>query len=233
MHKHSRSRRSLGAASLLILVLAASATRAQSPVDEIEPGWRVRFYAASIDFDSIGGYHRGSRPDYDLDIGFGFGLNGEYRISRRLGIDLGVLGGAAVDVAFTEAANGEWVWTEYETLTFTPISAGLDIHLTPDKNVDLYVRPMLAWIRYGGLEVHTSSGWSRTTVEFEEDIGVGISLGLDVPFGRRERWFFAANLSHLESELRGRNWNSGSMFGDYDATILGFGVGYQFGGDGR
>jgi hypothetical protein len=229
-----RTRRS-GFTAVLVtaLLVAPPALGGETPDPQTEEGWRIRFYAASIDFDSTGGYQRGSRPAHDLDIGFGFGINGEYRFSRRLGIDLGVLGGAAVDVAFNEAATGEWVWTEYETLTFTPISAGLDIHLTPDKDVDLYVRPMLAWIRYGGLEFHSSGGWSRTTVEFEEDIGVGISLGLDVPFGRPERWFFTATLSHLESELRGRDRSSGSMFGDYDATILGFGFGYRFRGDAK
>lgn len=230
MSNHRTTRSSLGVAALVALVLVSPVSGAQLAADQVEPGWRMRFYAASIDFDSMGGRHGGTRPDHDLDIGFGFGLGGEYRISSRLGIDVGVLGAAAVDIAFTEVGPGEWVWTEYETLTFTPITAGLDIHLTPNKDVDLYVCPMLAWIHYGGLEVHTHDGWSRTRVEFDEDLGVGLSLGMDVPFGDRDRWSFSATLSHLESELAGRDRNSGYRFGDYDATILGLGFGYRFKG---
>ena len=214
--------------ALLVAVSGLSPAARADGVTEFEPGWQIRFYAASIDFDSIGGYSSSSRPGYDLDLGFGFGFNGEYRFSPHLGLDLGILGGAAVDVAFNEVGTGEWAWTQYETLTFTPVTAGMAVHLTPDKNVDLYVCPMLAWIHYGGLVVHSHHGWSATTIDFKEDVAFGLALGLGVPFGQRERWSFAANLSYLESGLESEGSGSGRISGDYDATILGLGFGYRF-----
>lgn len=213
---------------VLALALATTAAAATTPTQPQETGWSIRFYAASVDFDSVDGYRGGSRPDYDLDIGFGLGFNAEYRFSRRLGIDLGVLGGAAVDVAWNALRADEWGWTSYDTLTFTPLTAGLDIHLTPDSSVDLFVCPMLAWIHYGGIVIQSAGHWSTTTVDFEEDLGLGLTLGLGVPMGARDRWSFAASLTHLESQLDSDTWSGGRLVGDYDATILGLGVGYRF-----
>jgi hypothetical protein len=213
---------------LLALTTVSPTLATDSAASDRDAGWRLRVYAASIDFNSANGYGRGSRPDYDLDLGFGFGLNAEYRFSRRLGVDLGILGGAAIDVAWNSVGPGEWVWAGYDTLTITPLTVGLDIHLSPDKNVDLYVCPMVAWIHYGGLVVHSGTDWTSTTVKFDEDIGLGLALGLAVPIGQREKWSFAANLAFLESGLESDAWNDGRMTGDYDATILGLGFGYRF-----
>jgi hypothetical protein len=195
---------------------------------DYEPGWRIRFFAASIDFDNAHGYRSRVHPGSDFDIGFGLGFNAEYRFSRRLGLDLGILGGAAIDAAWNVGEGGEWVWSAYDTLTFTPLSVGLDIHLTPDNNVDLYLCPMLSWVHYGGLVVHSADPWTATTVDFNEDLGIGIALGLGVPIGQREHWLFSANLIHLESEIESRGWSGDRLADDYDATILGLGFGYKF-----
>ena len=214
---------------LLLLASPAASTTLESRFQNQDPGWSIRFYAASIDFDNTGHSLHGSRPDYEIDIGFGIGVNAEYRLSRRLGLDLGVLGGAAADVAWESLGGGDWVWTAYDTLTFTPLTAGLDIHLTPDSNVDLFICPMLAWIHYGGIVVHSASHWTgTTTIEFEEDLGVGVTLGLGAPFGARGRWFFVANLTHLESRLDGIGAGGGRLAGDYGATIFGLGLGHHF-----
>jgi len=201
---------------------------------EPDTGWRLRFYAASIDFDnSDAAAWQSHRSSYDVDFGFGLGVNAEYRFSRRLGVDVGILGGAAVDVAWNTVEVGQWVWAAHDTLTFTPMTAGLDIHLTPDKNVDLYFCPMLAWIHYGGLVVYSGSGWTETTIDFDQDLAVGAALGLGVPFGEREQWSFIANLTYLESALESDGWVGGRIAGDYDATMFGLGFGYRFRGPHR
>ena len=218
-----------GSVLLSTALLIPAGLYAESTLPDGHAGWSLRVYAASIDFDGSDRYNQGTQPDYDLDIGFGFGLSAEYRLSRRIGVDVGILGGAAVDVVLKETGPGEWIWTEYKTLTFTPLSAGLNIHLTPDKDVDVFVRPMLAWIHYGGLTLYSSSDWTASTVEFREDLGVGLALGLGVPFGQRDRWSFAASLAYLESDLESKGWDGHHMTSDYDATILGLGFGYRFG----
>jgi hypothetical protein len=216
----------------ILLLVGALVTPAMLPAEtaEMDPGWRIRFYAASIDFDNSNGYGHGSRPGYDIDVGFGLGFNAEYRISPRLGLDLGILGGAAVDVAWNSYEANDWVWAAYDTLSFTPLSVGLDVHLTPRKNVDLYVCPMLAWVHYGGLVVHSGRDWTATTIDFDQDLGVGLGLGLGVPFSERERWFFNANLTYFESSLESDSVIGSRMAGDHDATILGLGLGYRFKG---
>lgn len=211
-----------------LLLASAVAAPAASEEAAFEPGWQLRVYAASVDFSGGEGYGPNSRPDYDLDVGFGFGIGAEYRFSRRLGVDIGILGAAAIDVTWSTVGPGEWVWSGYDTLTFSPLSAGLDIHLIPDNDVDLYLSPQLAWIHYGGLVVRSGSGWSSATIDFDEDLGLGLALGLAAPLGRRERWAFVANLTFLESSLETDSWSGARVASDYSATILGLGFGYRF-----
>ena len=194
---------------------------AASALAETEPGWQIRFYAAAIDMDD-----GSSGATYGLDVGGGIGFNAEYRFTPRLGLDLGILAGAGVDIGTT------WTeyrgWTRADTVTFTPLTAGLDIHLNPDGRVDVYACPMVALIQYGGLTVRTGPTGTRTAWDFDEDFAVGAGLGVGVPFGR-DRWSFQASLTYLESSLNGNSDNGLSLDSSYDSTIFGFGFGYRFG----
>jgi hypothetical protein len=215
-----------------VLLLAASVTLAETvPAPVTAPGrdgWTIRFYVSSIDFDATNG-HRG-HPYYnqDLDVGFGLGLNAEYRFSRRFGIDLGILGGAAVDVAWNTGDGGNWSWTARDTLTFTPLTAGIDIHLIPDNSVDLAVCPMLTWTHYGGIIVYAEPNWTSTEIHFQEDLGLAVALRLAVPLGERTHWSFTADLTYFESDLDSDIWLGDRLAHDYDVTVFGLGFGYRF-----
>jgi hypothetical protein len=214
---------------LLAGALAAPGLPTAATDTATDTGWRVRFYAASIDFDhNTSGYQRAVHMGSDIDVGVGLGFNAEYRFSRRFGLDLGILGCVVNGVRWTRIESPEWVWAVYDALTVTPLSAGLDIHLLVDKDVDLHVRPMLVWIHYGGLVFHTGTDWTEATVRFDDDLTLGVAFGLDVPFGARDRWSFSANLAYLESELESRGWARGWLTGDLEMTILGLGLGYRF-----
>lgn len=205
-----------------LLVAAVGLMGPASAQADAANGWRLRFYAASIDFNSSE-----SRPRYDLDIGFGLGVNAEYRFSPRVGVDLGVLGGAGVDVAWHEFQIGEATVVTHDTLTFTPLTAGLDVHLTPRNRVDVYLGPLLGWVQYGSLQVRTGSTGVTTGVRFDEDLAIGATLGVAVPFGER-RWSFNASLTYLDSRLDGSGQNGVTLSQSYDATIFGLGFGYRF-----
>ena len=218
---HTKTLRSIVAALTLVVAWVATATAAQA---EIEPGWRLRFSFATMDFDS--GLRVG--PGYDIDIGAAVAVNAEYRFSRRLGLDLGAVAGGGVDVVGYQSRIGAADWTVYDTMSVTGLTAGLDIHLTPESRVDLYVCPMVAMIQYGGLVFHTGPRQVATGVDFDEDLAFGAGLGLDVPFGERRSWSFNANLARLESSLNGRDSGDLRIEEDYDVTMFGVGFGYRF-----
>lgn len=198
----------------------------QTAVAESHSGWRLRFYAASINLDNnVGGLGPGRGGGYDLDIGMGLGVNAEYRFSRRLGVDLGLLAGAGVDVGVRTVQIGGETWLTHDTVAFSPLTAGLDVHLTPDHRVDLYLCPLVAVVRYGGLVVRTGTGGVTTAVDIDDDFAVGAALGLAVPFGQR-RWSFNASLTYLDSRLNGTGQGV-RLDLDYDATIFGLGFGYR------
>jgi hypothetical protein len=226
--------RTVGPPSVLFaaLLLIASSTLAGTSTDsEQSPyptGWRIRFYAASIDFNASSGYRSQPSRAQELDVGFGLGLNAEYRLSRRLGLDLGVLGGAAIDVAWNAIDNESWSWTVRDTLTFTPLTAGIDVHLIPDNRVDLVFCPMLTWTHYGGIVVYADTSWASTEIHFQENVGLALALRLGVPLGEHTRWSFAADLTHFESDLQSDIWLGERLQNDYEATVFGVGFGYGF-----
>lgn len=211
-----------------VVVLAASASADTG--EEIDTGWEIRFYAAAVDMDhSSAGLTRpaGSRAGYGTSTGGGLGFNAEYRFSRRLGIDLGLFSGGGVDIeAHTFRAGGP-SWVTFDTLTFTPLTAGLDIHLTPDSRVDFYVCPMVALVQYGSLTAYNEPGGTSWDIDFDEDFGLGARLGLGVPFGQN-RWSFQANLTYFDGSLEGQGANGIRIDSGYDSTIFGLGFGYRF-----
>ncbi len=211
---------------LLLLAVMVLAPGASATTDS---GWQIRFYAAAIDMEHDSAPDRPDGFGFDMDAGAGAGFNAEYRFSRRLGVDLGVLSGAGVDVAHYRTFAGNSGWVTSETLTFTPFTVGLDIHLTPDARVDVYACPLVALVQYGGLAVRSGPTGVSTDWDFDEDLAVGATLGLGVPIGQR-RWSFQANLTYLDSSLEGRGSNGSRFDGGYDSTVFGLGFGYRFGG---
>ncbi len=164
---------------------------------------------------------------YETDTGGGLGFNAEYRFSRRLGIDLGLFSGGSVDIEAHTFRAGGTSWVTYDSLTFTPLTAGLDIHLTPDSRVDLYACPMVALIQYGSLSWYDQPDGFATDVDFDEDFALGARLGIGVPFGR-SRWSFQANVTYLDTSLKGRGPNGVRIDSGYDSTLFGLGAGYRF-----
>ncbi|MCP4201182.1 MAG: porin family protein [bacterium] len=214
------------AAGMLVAALLALPASASA---ETDTGWQIRFYAAAIDMsDAPSGTNDYSGSSFDLDVGAGVGFNAEYRFTPRLGVDLGILSGAGVDVETGTSWTGNPGWMTSDTVTFTPLTLGLDIHLTPDERVDFYVCPLVAMIQYGSLAVRNGPTGVSTEWDFDEDFAVGAALGLGIPFGQN-RWSFETSLTYLESSIDGSNRDGLRLGSDYDSTIFGFGFGYRFG----
>jgi hypothetical protein len=223
MTRKRANRGPIAAAALALIWLAVPATAEVDP----DRGWRLRFQISSIDFhnNATGGPGVGG---YDIDLGAGVGVNAEYRLSRRLGVDLGVLAGSGVDFVGHAGWIGDTEYQIYDTLAFTALTAGLDIHLTPDSRADLYLCPLVGMMHYGGLVFEAGSGRVTTGVDFDTDLALGASLGLGVPLGNRQHWTFNTNLTYLESTLNGDSRGHLQIEEDYDAMLFALGFGYRF-----
>jgi len=219
-----------GLTTILSVILLPGAALADTAETEMfDKGWQLRAYLSGIDFShSSQGLNRPGGPrGYNLETGGGVGVNAEYRFSRRLGLDLGVLAGAGVDIEVATAGVGSTGLVTYDTVTFMPVTAGLDIHLTPDHRVDVYFCPMAALVYYSGLDIRVGGGTTTTAVNLDQDFALGAALGFGVPFGDRP-WSFQANVMYLDTEINGTGPFGEILSSTYDATTLGFGFGYRF-----
>lgn len=170
----------------------------------------------------------------DTSLGFGLGL--EYRASRRLGVQLDIL---------TSELDSEFDFFDLDLLVIesnlrmTPVLARLDVHLTPDRKVDLYLGPVLGYVRYGDIETGVRSDFLDESISVERvrtrnGFAWGGQIGMDIPMGSRGA-FFTLKATYLEAEVEtieeidddGERSEIESGF-DLDPFIVQAGFGYRF-----
>jgi len=110
--------------------------------------------------------------------------------------------------------------------SFTPVTLGLNLHLTPDRPVDLFVGPLLALSSYGNVEVSAGVGAATTPVSIDNDIGFGAVLGLDLALGETG-WLAQANVRYFATETKS-SAGSISFSGRFNPVIFSLGLGYRF-----
>lgn len=190
--------------------------------------WQIRFAAVSMNTSS-GTVNVPDEDDelytYDGSNEIGFAIDVEYRASRRLGIDFGMISATpAFDVTVGEEPLS---LTASADIRATPIYAALNIHLTPDSRFDLYVGPVLAYVVYEGFDLVVEPGLSESFT-VENDFAFGAVVGLDVALGDGG-WSLNTAFRYLDSTLEARpvdETDVGTV--DMDPMIFSIGVGYRF-----
>jgi outer membrane protein W len=210
-------------AMIVVLVFALCSPTAAAGGDR----WVVRVTALSMkptgDAVVVDGDDDWSR--YTAEAEYGFGIDFEYRASRLLGIDFGVLTASPELEVVYDAAP---VITATAKLRITPIYAGINLHLTPDSRLDLFIGPVLAYVVYSGFDLVVDP-WFLTEEGFEseDDFGVGVNLGLDVRLGDGG-WLLTAGFRYLDTTLEASPPNEGTGSTAIDPKIFSIGVGYRF-----
>jgi outer membrane protein len=192
--------------------VAALAVCALNPTtaDAGDSPWRLRLFALSMNPTGDGGY------------GGGFEL--EYRVSRRLGIDFGVLTASPViDVLIDEVG----VISASAQPRITPIYAGLNVHLTPDRPLDIYIGPMLTYVVYSSFDLVTDPWFCRESFVTQNDFGIGFNLGLDIRLGDAG-WLITAAFKYLDTTLEASPPDESIGRTDIDPMIFSIGIGYRF-----
>ena len=210
--------------TLLILFMALASMPAQ--VSAEDERWALRFAVVSMDprGSLVTVAETGEQISYSSSSGIGLGIDLEYRASRRLGIDFGVLSASpniAVEVGeepFTVRGSGD--------LNATPLYAALNVHLTPDSRFDLYVGPLVAYVKYDGFKLAAGPGLIEEFTT-ENDFGFGGVVGLDIGLGDGQ-WLLNAAVRYIDTTLEATSLDGGLGTTDWDPMIYSVGVGFRF-----
>jgi len=211
--------------TVLIALSVALATLPVTASAEDDP-WQIRFAVVSMDpsGSSVIVPETGERISYESSNGLGFAIDLEYRVSRRFGIDFGVISSSpGIEVAVNAQPLSVSASAD---ITITPVYAALNIHLTPDSRFDLYIGPMLAYVIYNSFELVAGPGL-REEFSTQNGLGIGAVLGLDIGLGSG-RWSINGAIRYLDTTLEASSSDGGVGKTDIDPTILSVGVGYRF-----
>ena len=217
---------------LVTLTVAAPAARAESP-------WQMRVNFLGLDHGAASSQIDAGGDTVTLDAGLGFGvaLNWERRMSRWIGLDLGVAGAiedsADVRIDIQGGSNG----VDASSLIIAPLSIGVNVHpLQPESRLDLYFGPQIALVQFASFDVDivTTDGNSDARVDLgaASDFALGAVAGLDVDLGKPDAWSFNFGFRYLDTSID--EWDvsistgaAGSVELDYDPLIFGIGWAYR------
>jgi len=207
------------------LALATALAAPQALASEIEHPWQLRLAFISMDSDANFAEIDGSAEGIVVSTGIGGGLSldMEYRPSRRLGLDSGIL--AASPSIGTQIEIGRNGVSVSSGITVVPITIGLNVHLTPDGRVDVYLGPVVAYVAYNSFELNVGPG-IHEAFDTGNDLGFGGNLGVDVFLGKG-RWSLNATLKYIESTLEAAPNDGDTGTIDFDPMIFGVGVGFR------
>ena len=209
-----------------IAVFVAMATLAVPAAADDDP-WKVRFAVVSMDPTGDQFYVPDDEEmiSYQSSNGVGFAIDFEYRASRRLGIDFGVISSSP---GFTVAVDAQPLSVSASAdVRVTPIYAALNIHLTPDSRFDLYIGPLLAYVFYEGFELSAGPGLTENFTS-SNGFGIGAVLGLDIGLGDGP-WFINGAIRYLDTTFEASpSDDDGVGKTDLNPMIYSLGVGLRF-----
>jgi outer membrane protein W len=210
---------------LLGVVLLALA----SPAAADEGDWQLRFGFVSSNPDASVAEvaATGERWQVDTNTGAGFGASLEYQFSRRLGVDLGIFSVVPnIGTSIVVGPHGKSFVEIGAAVTMTPVTAGLIVHLIPDGPVDVYVGPVVGYVRYSDFSLSAGPGLSET-FRSQSDFAWGGNLGADLRFGK-SRWSLNCGVKYLDSTFEASPTSGGSAVADFNSTSFSLGAGYRF-----
>ncbi len=209
---------------IVVTFLALPAT-----AETYERSWQIRLDGLWIDPDF--GAERidanGDRLVLESSDQLGAGLTLAYRFSRRLSFEVGT---AFVEPDITvrfELDSGARV-EAIDSLRFLPITAGLNLHLTPDRKVDVYLGALVSYVSYSDLALDFVGTGLSATLEADDDFGWGVTFGVARPLAQGP-WslHFGAQYLNTAVDLFDPIEGEGESL-DFDPLIARFGIGYRF-----
>ncbi len=150
----------------------------------------------------------------DISEDSGFGVELEYLVKRKIGVELTVLlGDFGADLILD---TGELRSMADDDIGFQAVTLGVNYHFTPGKRVDFYVGAVAERMFYDDITLQFPEAGLSAKWRFDDDTGFGFRVGIDVPLKPGRPWIFGAGLRHLRGPL------------DVKPIILSIGIGYRF-----
>lgn len=209
--------------ALALGIIAALPTAATAQEDR----WQLRFGAAWVQPDVVA-----ENVDDVLDAvngdTVGVHLALERRFGRRFGVELGA-SRANTDFRFESRLLNEVTFRSTAELDFTAYTAGLNVHLTPDRVVDLYLGPMLVYSDYGDADI-TVSSFNREIqgrLSSSDDFAFGVQLGADIGFGDGP-WSLNVAAQYIDTRLDLTNPDTSVSQLKFDPLLVNVGFGFRF-----
>ncbi len=226
--------------AFLVPVFGAALAAAFTAPAAADGDWRLELSGVYTEATS------GGAPDGS----FGGGLAVGYRLTPRLGIELGALTAELSDETRVDFFDVFEVTVE-TSLGYTPVLARLDFHLTPDRRADVYVGPVAGYVFFDDLTLRTSIEFpglpgpgpvpvTEIRLRADDQFTWGAHAGVDVRVGSAgSRAFMSAGLTYLDLPVEvevpaggeiegGGEIDFDAERGDLDPLILHLGFGVRF-----
>jgi len=212
---------------LTVALLSLALAVPTASVGAADSGWQIK--AGGVWVQPALSYtltNPGSTPiSADSDNAIGLAVALEYRVSERLGLELGALQ-ASPDVNLRAEPPGGPTVEASDGLAYTPITVGLNLYLTSGRPVEVYLTPVLAYVMYGDLSF--SAGESIASIRVDNQWTWGLNLGTNVRLGDGP-WRFSAAVSYIKTALPATDLESGgSEKIDFNPFAVTLGLGYRF-----
>jgi outer membrane protein W len=200
--------------------------------------WNLRGFGAwvdpDVDFRQVDGTQTVRAT---ADAAFGLGLGAEYQFSSRWGFEVGVLR-ASPDVIITlDSTEPVMTISTSDSTVFTPLTAGVNAHLTPNAKVDVYIGAFLAYTLYDNLDFRLQAEIpvddtvevldERVQIDVDNDFGWGALIGIDVPLGP-SNWGLSGTVEYLDTDLDTTDDDGDRTSIGFDPLIVTFGFVYSF-----
>ncbi|MCP4897067.1 MAG: outer membrane beta-barrel protein [bacterium] len=222
------------------------ATESPEAMEQTRPGirpWNLKASLVLVDAD--GGVSTTGDPSgvsTSVSAGGGISFRLERTLTPRLGLEFGlttVASGIDISAGWGKCDHNASV----DMLSVVPLTLGLNVHLTPNSPVDVYVGPMLAYVTYSDLRIHSGWdcedqgpwwdwGWSSTVkVGTDRDLTWGLNAGIEFPFGKSGRWSGHVGVTYIESSYELERFDEEDRFTNIkmDPVMLNLGFGFRFG----
>jgi outer membrane protein W len=157
-----------------------------------------------------------------MDDGTGFGLDLEYRVTPRFGVELSAFT-ADLDGRFRLDTGGVTL-EDTEPIAITSYSLGLNLHFRSGGRVDFHAGLFGAMSTFDDV-IFLSEAGLREKRSFDDDHGFGLKVGADIAVTPDGAWALSASARYLLTILEAEE--SGSDL-DLDPLIVTAGVAWRF-----
>ena len=207
----------------LCIVVAVIGLATAAPARAASPSasrWTVRGFG--LDLAIADNVLRQDASVFTVSDGNGYGLELEFLVNRRLGLEGTVLF-ADLDTELI-VDTGTLLALDTGETAFESYTVGVNYHLTPDARVDLVLGGFAGLSYFDDVIFFAGSALSEKRV-WDDDLGFGLKLAVDVPLRRGGPWRLTASVRYLltvmEGEVAGQDL-------DVDPLITSIGLGYSF-----